>query len=88
MVILNYASKKEIAAAIGSPLDFTETCFRGPELTLVGHETLVGCNRPQLSDWPKHVQRVGGYTKAGKLRTGREFYAEITLDNGVIKEVK
>ena len=60
---------------IGNQLDYTETSFFGEEYKSNG--SFVGCNRPYSPEYPKFEQRKG-----------REFFAEITMENGVIKNVK
>lgn len=74
MMILNYHSKKELKTMIGKELDFTETSLFGPEFNPNG--TFCGCNRPQLDGYPKHAQR-----------RGCEFFASVTMQNGLIKKI-
>jgi hypothetical protein len=66
-MIFNYPTKKEMKAAIGQPLRYTETSLFGPEYQANG--TFSGCNRPHLT----------GYK--------REFFARVTMENGLIKKV-
>jgi hypothetical protein len=47
MLILDYASKKDLRAAVGAPLRYRETSLFGPEYKPNG--TLVGSNRPHLT---------------------------------------
>jgi len=68
MIVFNYASKKELKAAIGQRLRYIETSFFGPEYRADG--ILTGANRPHIT---------------GK---GREFFANVTMENGIIKGVK
>jgi hypothetical protein len=68
MIIFNYASKKELKAAIGQPLHYIETSVFGPEYKADG--LLTGANRPHIT---------------GK---GREFFANVVMQNGLIKSVK
>ena len=75
MMILNYKSKKAMKENIGNRLDYTETSFFGEEYKSNG--SFVGCNRPYSPEYPKFEQRKG-----------REFFAEIAMENGVIKNVK
>jgi len=75
MMILNYKSKKHIKECIGESLDYTETSLFGNEYNSNG--TFLGCNRPYSPEYPKFSQRKG-----------REFFAEITMKNGLIKVVK
>jgi hypothetical protein len=75
MMILNYKSKKDLKENIGKPLDYTETSFFGAEYKTDGE--FCGSNRPQLLDqYPKVDQR-------GK----REFFASVTMADGLIKKV-
>ena len=68
MIIFNYASKKELKAAIGQPLRYTETSLFGAEYKPDG--MITGANRPHIT---------------GK---GREFFANVMMENGLIKSVK
>ena len=75
MMILNYKSKKMLGEAIGQRLDYTETSMFGEEYKPDG--TFCGCNRPYSPEYPKFAQRKG-----------REFFASITMKDGLIKGVK
>tara|TARA_R110000751_G_scaffold175225_1_gene281443 strand:+ start:87 stop:314 length:228 start_codon:yes stop_codon:yes gene_type:complete len=75
MMILNYKSKKQMKESIGESLDYTETSMFGNEYNSDG--TFVGCNRPYSPEYPKFSQRKG-----------REFFASITMKNGLIQVVK
>ena len=75
MMILNYKSKKQIKENIGKELDYTETSFFGEEFKSDG--SFCGCNRPYSPEYPKF-----------NLRKGREFFATVTMENGLIKNVK
>ena len=75
MMILNYTSRKELKAAIGKPLDYTETSFFGEEFKANG--SFCGCNRPYSPEYPKFEQRKG-----------REFFAEVTMKNSLIASVE
>lgn len=68
MIIFNYASKKELKAAIGKPLKYIETSMFGPEYQENG--TLTGANRPHITG------------------LGREFFARVTMENGLISKVQ
>ncbi len=46
MMLLHYASKKELKAAIGQPLRYTETSIFGPEYRDTG--VITGARRPHL----------------------------------------
>ena len=74
MMILNYKSKKEIRENIGKPLDYTETSMFGAEYKPNG--TFCGCNRPYSPEYPKADKR-------GK----REFFASVTMVDGLIRKV-
>jgi hypothetical protein len=67
-MIFNYPSKKELKAAIGQPLRYTETSLFGAEYKADG--MITGANRPHIT---------------GK---GREFFANVMMENGLIKSVK
>jgi ethanolamine utilization cobalamin adenosyltransferase len=47
MIILNYASKKELKENIGNPLNYIETSIFGPEYS--PNCKLTGCNRPHTT---------------------------------------
>jgi ethanolamine utilization cobalamin adenosyltransferase len=47
MLILDYASKKDLKECIGQPLRYIETSMFGPEYRDTG--SLVGCNRPHMT---------------------------------------
>lgn len=68
MLILNYASKKDLKACIGEPLRYRETSIFGPEYNRNGK--LYGSNRPSITGIK-----------------GREFFAEVTMRDGLIKAV-
>jgi len=75
MMILNYKSKKALKETVGQPLDYTETSAFGEEFRPDG--SFCGCNRPYSPEYPKF-----------EIRKGREFFAEVTMKNGVIAAVK
>jgi hypothetical protein len=75
MMILNYKSKKEIKDNIGKALKYTETSLFGEEYLENG--IFCGCNRPFSPEYPFI-----------NLRGKREYFAEITMENGLIKKVK
>jgi hypothetical protein len=68
MLILNYASKKDLKAAIGKRLRYTETSLFGPEYRETG--TVTGSNRPSITGIK-----------------GREFFANVTMRDGLIASV-
>ena len=68
MLILNYPSKKSLSAAVGEPLNYTETSIFGEEFA---PDCIVyGSNRPHIT----------GHK--------REFYAQVTVKDGLISKVK
>jgi hypothetical protein len=67
-MIFNYSSKKELKAAIGQPLRYTETSLFGAEYKADG--MITGANRPHITG------------------LGREFFAQVYMQNGLIKSVK
>ena len=70
MMILNYATKKELKENIGRRLKYKETSMFGPEYRATGEFT--GSNRP----W--HPDGTGS----------REFFAQVTMKDGLIEKVK
>ena len=74
-MILNYKSKKQLKESIGKSLDYTETSFFWNEYKSDG--TFCGGNRPYSPEYPKFEQRKG-----------REFFAEVTMQNNKIRGVK
>ena len=68
MMLLDYKTKKDLKAAIGEKLQYSETSVFGPEYKSTGR--FCGARRPHLQ---------GG---------GREFFAEITMQNDLILTVK
>lgn len=49
MILLNYATKKELKAAIGERLKYTETSMFGPEYTSNG--VITGAHRPAIQGY-------------------------------------
>lgn len=47
MMILNYANKKDLVAAVGTSLKYTETSMFGAEYKATG--SFTGCNRPSIT---------------------------------------
>ena len=74
-MILNYKSKKQLKESIGKSLDYTETSMFGDEYKSDG--SFCGCNRPYSPEYPKFEQRKG-----------REFFAEVTMQNNKIRGIK
>ena len=68
-MLVHYKTKKELSAAIGKPLRYTETSIFGPEYLRDGSFTVA--HRPV-------IQKNGG----------REFFATVTMKNGIIDAVK
>ena len=66
-MIVHYQTKKDLKAAVGQPLKYTETSFFGEEYRSNG---TFGVARPP------HLQ--GG---------GREFFAAVTMKEGLIYKV-
>lgn len=66
-LVVRYDSKKELKAAVGQRLKYTETSMFGAEyrdngtLTVAGRPHITGCKR--------------------------EFFAQVTMKNGVIEKV-
>ncbi len=67
ILVTGYKSKKELKAAIGERLKYSETSMFGPEFKSNG--TFVVARRPHL---------LGG---------GREFFAQVTMRDGLIEKV-
>ena len=59
-----YATKKELKAAVGKPLSYTETSMFGPEYKSDGKFAVVG---------PSPYER--------------KWFAEVTMEKGLIKKV-
>tara|TARA_R110002020_G_scaffold40690_3_gene120183 strand:+ start:2395 stop:2622 length:228 start_codon:yes stop_codon:yes gene_type:complete len=74
MLILNYASKKELKASIGQRLSYQETSIFGAEYS--DNSTITGSNRPSIT---------GITTSTG--RKAREFFARVEMRNGFIYKV-
>lgn len=68
MMIVHYASKKDLKAAVGQQLKYSETSMFGPEYKDNG--SFCVARRPHLQ---------GG---------GKEFFAEVTMKDGLIAKVK
>jgi len=68
MLVFDYASKKDMKAQIGQPLQYMETSIFGPEYRDDG--VLTGSNRPHIT---------------GNNR--REFFAQVTIKDGLIAKV-
>ena len=75
MMILNYKSKKQLKENIGNSLDYSETSLFGPEY--IDNGTFPGSNRPYSPEYPKLEKRKG-----------REFFASVTMSNGLISAIK
>lgn len=66
MMLFEYKSKKDLKAAIGQPLRYTETSLFGPEYVRDG--VITGAHRPHLQG-------------------GREWFAAVTMEDGLIAKV-
>lgn len=51
MMILNYATKRDLKDAIGQTLKYTETSLFGTEYKADGR--FYGCNRPQITGYKR-----------------------------------
>jgi|TARA_R110000764_G_scaffold128743_4_gene216492 hypothetical protein len=72
MMILNYVSKKELKENVGQELKYIETCTDfGFPPEFKTNGSFAGCNRPH------------DYRGTGK----REFFATVTMQNGLISKV-
>ena len=71
MIIFDYASKKELSEAHGSPLRYTETSIYGPEY--VENGTLIGTTRGVLKNYPG--------------RGARSRFAKVVMTDGLISAV-
>jgi hypothetical protein len=72
MLVTGYRSKKDLKAAVGKPLIYAETSVFGPEYKANGSFTVA--HRPSLPQ----CARVGG----------REFFAQVTMKDGLIVKVE
>jgi len=72
MLILNYASKKDLKAAIGQPLNAVDPSpFNKGEIAADGK--VYGSNRPSINN--------------AIPKGSREFFAEVTMAAGLIAKV-
>lgn len=74
MLVHGYTSKKDLSAHIGEPLNYEETSMFGQEFKSDG--SFMVAHRPLLLP---AAQRKG---------KGREFFATVTMERGLIKAVK
>lgn len=65
MLAANYKTKKDLKAAIGQPLRYTETSMFGAE----------------------YNDNMKGVAVVGPSPYDRKWYAQITMENGLIKKV-
>ena len=72
MMVLNYNSKKQMRENIGKTLNYTETTMFGKP-EYRSNGTFCGSNRPQIPEYGN---------------SGREFFAEVTMQNDLILSVK
>ena len=75
MLILRYESKKVLKENIGKRLKFSETSMFGPEFSDNGK--FCGSNRPSIT----------GIKNSKTGRPAGEFFAEVTMVNGLISKV-
>lgn len=75
MLIFNYPSKKALKECIGKPLQYQETSVFGPEYMPTGK--ITGSNRPQITG-----------IKADNGKRAREFFASVTMVDGLIFKVE
>lgn len=75
MMIALYPSKKVLKEEIGKALKYRETSMFGEEYKADG--TFCVCNRPSITG----IKNADG-SKA------KEFFAEVTMKNGLIEKVK
>lgn len=64
LAVRGYKTKKELKAAVGQPLRYTETSMFGPEYKVDGKFAVVGPSA-----------------------TERKWFAEVTMEGGIIKKV-
>ena len=82
MMILNYFSKKDMKECVGKPLNYTETSIFGAEYPESGNGKIVGCNRPTIT-------RISKFDPVkGKRIMAKEFFAAVTLKDGLIAKVE
>lgn len=74
MMLINYPSKKFLKGEIGKPLRYRETSMFGEEFKATG--SFVAAYRPSI------------WRYVGPEGSGREFFAEITMRDGLIAAVK
>ena len=64
MMLLHYMSKKDLKAAIGKPLRYTETSLFGPEYrpdgTIYGARRRLGAGRGRGREWFAQITMKGG----------------------------
>ena len=81
MIILPYASKKKLTESVGKPLRYSETSIFGEELPH-GTGKVCGCNRPTIT------RIMVTNPKTFKRTLAREFFAEVTVKDGILIKVK
>jgi len=87
MMIFCYPSKKAMKAAIGKPLEYIETSMFGEEYKDNGK--IVGCNRPFSPEFGRMLERgFDGVKKDGTPKKAKEFFASVTIENGLIAKVE
>ena len=79
MMLVHYKTKKELKANVGKPLRYTETSVFGPEYQETGSFPVA--HRPL-------IQGKGGTMLCHCCEaTGREFFATVTMRDGLIAAV-
>jgi len=87
MMIFVYPSKKAMKESIGQPLKYIETSMFGEEY--VENGTIVGCNRPFSPEYGYVNERCfDGFKKDGTKKKAREFFASVTIEDGLIAKVE
>jgi hypothetical protein len=81
MINFIYFSKKELKESVGKRLNYSPTGFLD-QVNGVGREVITGAHRPHLV----RLTRIS--PKTGKTITSKEFFATVTLQDGIIKSVK
>ncbi|UUV44552.1 hypothetical protein RCMOTHERGOOSE_42 [Rhodobacter phage RcMotherGoose] len=72
LLVIGYDSKKTLKANVGKPLNYQETSMFGAEYKADGEFSVA--HRPSMS--------------SAKNNVGREFFARVTMKNGLIAKVE
>lgn len=87
MMIFVYPSKKAMKEEIGKELKYIETSVFGKEYTPNGK--IIGCNRPFSPEFGRFNERgFDGVKKDGTKKKAKEFFATVTMENGLIVKVE